>query len=80
MRGLLRRRSSLTDADKDRLGEAEAAVAEFQAALDDAITLASNLRADGQHDETLYRLSNSACQLGDQESTALGCRQEGIRG
>ena len=58
MRALFRRQSSLTDADKDRLGEAEQVVAEFEGALDDAITLASQLRAAGEHDETLNRLSH----------------------
>ena len=58
MRALFRRQSSLTDADEDRLGEAEKVVAEFEGALDDAITLASQLRAAGEHDETLYRLSH----------------------
>ncbi len=60
MRGLFGRQSSLADADKDRLGDAEEVVAEFEGALDDAITLASQLRAAGEHDETLFRLSHSA--------------------
>ena len=57
MRGLFGRQSSLVDADKDRLREAEEVVAEFEAALDDAITLASQLRAAGEHDEALSKLS-----------------------
>ena len=57
MRGLFGRQSSLTDADKDRLGDAEEVVAEFEGALDDAITLASQLRAAGEHDEALSKLS-----------------------
>ena len=55
MRGLLGRQSSLTDADSARLRDAEGVVAEFEKALDDAITLASQLSAAGEHDETLYR-------------------------
>ena len=57
MRGLFGRQSRLTDADKDRLGEAEEVVTEFEAALDDAITLASQLRATGEHDEAHSKLS-----------------------
>ena len=60
MRGLFGRQSSLADADKDRLGEAEKVVAEFEGALDDAITLASQLRAAGEHDEALSELSQTA--------------------
>jgi hypothetical protein len=58
MRGLFGRQSSLSDADKDRLGEAEEVVAEFEEAVDNAITLARQLRADGEDDETLYRLAH----------------------
>jgi hypothetical protein len=58
MRALFGRKSSLTDADKARLGEAEGLVAEFEAAVDGAISLARQLRADGEDCETLYRLSH----------------------
>ena len=57
MRGLFGRQSPLADPDKDRLGDAEEVVAEFEGALDDAITLASQLRAAGEHDEALSKLS-----------------------
>jgi hypothetical protein len=57
MRGLFGRRSHLTDADKARLREAEDVVAEFEATLDSAMNIAQQWRADGQDDETLFRLA-----------------------
>jgi Septum formation len=57
MPGFFGRGSSLTEADKARLREAEEVVAEFEAAVDDAVELARQLRADGAPDETLSRLA-----------------------
>jgi hypothetical protein len=83
MRGLFGRRSHLTEADKARLEEAEEVVAEFEATLDSVINIARQWRADGEHDQTLFRLSahrlNWKVQIRKNMKAAIKAFEDGER-